>query len=96
MKMATVRLPSLVAVLLFTTNVLPSDVLAAYYPAHDFSHFQLQSRRLGNASDFGAVFLPFDGLVRRDDCDPSENTDCPGMPEAFTQSHIMVSDQFAN
>lgn len=86
--MAITRWPFLVVVLLFT-----SSVLAVYYQAlHDFGLPRLYSRRLGNARELRPDSFLFSGLARRDDCDPADNTDCPGMPKTYA----LFFSQFAD
>lgn len=91
-KMATVRSPFLVVVFLFITSVL-----ALYpQPVSDFSHSRWDSHRLVNTSQLRIDFRLNDSLLRRDDCDPSVNTECPGMSETFVGSYFMSSGHFAN
>lgn len=72
--MAGVKPPFLVLFSLLTISVL-----AGYHqPGYDFGASLGCSRRLGNATQLELLFLHFEGLIRRDDCDKSVDTDCPG------------------
>ncbi|OQU97666.1 hypothetical protein CLAIMM_03561 [Cladophialophora immunda] len=57
---------------------LSTGVLASYFqPLYPIEIDQRYTRSIRNSSQLRGDFLHFDGLVKRDDCDPTDSTPCP-------------------